>query len=421
MLVKPHGILCPSQAYSASVRGVVGHSHEVQRPRDLYVVAGRMLDGLTERKLVSILRPGDRIAENVSVERPAGVNVGFTEISIALGIGLLLRPCRHHCYSCNKRENDACRPRIAHLIIPSCKASIKVVGNSIMLLVLCGESETQMGTLYLPIVVLLLVIDQTITSRLFMQSCRAPLLAGRCRTTSRRDPMNSDRRRMIIFCAAILLAAVPVLAQNPELQQKLAAVKQAATENKQKLLQYQWIETTQLTLKGDAKPPTTNSCRYGPDGKVQKTAIGPPPEQPSGGRLKQRVIAKKKAEIKDYMQDVKALLSMYVPPDPQELQAAYQAGKVSLNPVLGAVNLIFTDYAQPKDKIALTFDTASKTITGLTINIYMGQEKDAVTLQVRMGSLPDGTSYQQQIVISATAKQLVVTTKNSNYKSWVRY
>ena len=228
-----------------------------------------------------------------------------------------------------------------------------------------------------------------------------------------------NRRRMIIFCAAILLAAVPVLAQNPELQQKLAAVKQAATENKQKLLQYQWIETTQLTLKGDAKPPTTNSCRYGPDGKVQKTAIGPPPEQPSGGRLKQRVIAKKKAEIKDYMQDVKALLSMYVPPDPQELQAAYQAGKVSLNPVLGAVNLIFTDYAQPKDKIALTFDTASKTITGLTINIYMGQEKDAVTLQVRMGSLPDGTSYQQQIVISATAKQLVVTTKNSNYKSWV--
>jgi hypothetical protein len=218
------------------------------------------------------------------------------------------------------------------------------------------------------------------------------------------------------LCAAMILATVPTLSQNPELQQKLAAVKQAAAENKQKLLQYQWVETTQLTLKGDAKPPTKNSCQYGPDGKVQKTAIGPPPEQPSGGRMKQKVIAKKKAEMKDYMQDVKAILSMYLPPDPQKMQAAYQAGKVSLNPLPGAVNLIFTDYAQPKDKMALTFDTATKKITSLNINTYMGEEKDVVTLRVQMASLPDGTSYEQQTVLNAAAKQLVVTSTNSNYQ-----
>ena len=228
--------------------------------------------------------------------------------------------------------------------------------------------------------------------------------------------MTSNTKRTMLICAVLLLAAVPALSQNAELQQKLAAVKQSAAENKQKLLQYQWIETTQLTLKGDAKPPTKNSCRYGPDGKVQKTAIGPPPEQPSGGRMKQKVIAKKKAEMKDYMQDVKAVLSMYVPPDPQKMQAAYQAGKVSLNPSPGGVNLIFADYAQPKDKMVLTFDSATKKITALLINTYMGQEKDAVTLQVRMASLPDGTNYTQQTVLNATAKQLVVTTTNSDYQ-----
>jgi len=136
-------------------------------------------------------------------------------------------------------------------------------------------------------------------------------------------------KRLMMIVAVTLVIGVPAFAQNPELQQKLAAVKQAAAENKQKLLQYQWTETTQLTLKGDAKSPTKNLCQYGPDGKVQKTAIGPPPEQPSGGRMKQKVIAKKKAEMKDYMQDVKAVLGMYVPPDPQKMQAAYQAGKVS--------------------------------------------------------------------------------------------
>ncbi len=223
-------------------------------------------------------------------------------------------------------------------------------------------------------------------------------------------------KRLVMIGAVTLAITFPAISQNTELQQKLAAVKQAAAENKQKLRQYQWVETTQLTLKGDAKPPTKNSCLYGPDGKVQKTAIGPPPEQPSGGRMKQKVIAKKKAEMKDYMQDVKAVLSMYVPPDPQKMQAAYQAGKVSLNPVPGAVNLVFADYAQPGDKMTLTFDTATKKITGLNISTYMGQEKDAVTLQVQMASLPDGTNYEQQTVLNATAKQLVVTTTNSNYQ-----
>lgn len=223
-------------------------------------------------------------------------------------------------------------------------------------------------------------------------------------------------KHLIIIGAVTLLAVVPALPQNPELQEKLAAVKQSMVENKQKLRQYQWIETTQLTLKGDQKPPSQNSSLYGPDGQIQKTPIGPPPEKPSGGRVKQRVIEKKKAEMKDYMQDVKAVLSMYVPPDPQKMQAAYQAGKVSLNPVPGAVNLVFTDYAQPGDKMTLTFDTAAKKIVSLNINTYMGQEKDAVTLQVQMGSLPDGTNYVQRTVLNATAKQLVVTTTNSNYQ-----
>jgi hypothetical protein len=236
------------------------------------------------------------------------------------------------------------------------------------------------------------------------------------RRQGERVQMNWITKRMMIIGAVTLLATSPAFPQNPELQQKLAAVKQAAAENKQKLLQYQWSETTQLTLKGDAKPPTENSCQYGPDGKIQKTAVGPPPEPPSGGRMKQKIVAKKKAELKDYMQDVKAVLGMYVPPDPQKMQAAYQAGKVSLNPIPGSVNMVFTDYAQPGDKMTLSFDSATKKITGLDISTYMGEEKDAVTLKVQMGALPDGTSYEQQTVLNATAKQLVVTTTNSNYQ-----
>jgi hypothetical protein len=226
----------------------------------------------------------------------------------------------------------------------------------------------------------------------------------------------SIARRLPALGILVLALAVGAPAQNTELQEKLAAAKQAAVENKQRLQQYQWTETTQVTLKGDQKPPTQSLCQYGPDGQVQKTPIGPPPQEPSGGRMKQKIIEKKKAEMQDYMQDVKAVLAMYIPPDPQRMQQAYQAGNVALNPVPGAVNLVFTNYAQPGDKMTLTFDTARRKITALSINTYMGEAKDTVTLQAQMGSLADGTNYVQQSVLNAAAKQLTVTTTNSNYQ-----
>lgn len=228
--------------------------------------------------------------------------------------------------------------------------------------------------------------------------------------------MVAIRRRCMMIGAVVVAAIVPLIAQTDALQQKLATVKQAVANNKQRLQQYQWIETTQLTLKGDTKPPSQNLCRYGPGGQVQKTPIGPPPPSPSGGRLKQKVIAKKKAEMEDYMDDVKGLLAMYVPPDPQKMQQAYRAGKLLVNPAGGIVNFIFKDYAQPGDQLTLTFDPAKSAIISLSVNTYMGDSKDAVTLQVQMASLPDGTNHVQQTTVNATAKQLVVTTTNSNYQ-----
>ena len=64
--------------------------------------------------------------------------------------------------------------------------------------------------------------------------------------------------RVGIVTGIVLLVANVTGAQtdvNAALQEKLAAVKQATAENKQKLQQYTWIETTQLALKGDPKPP----------------------------------------------------------------------------------------------------------------------------------------------------------------------
>ena len=232
----------------------------------------------------------------------------------------------------------------------------------------------------------------------------------------------SDRLAFIVPLFVLLTAlTVPSLAQmggggSSDLQQKLAAVKQSAAANQQRLHHYQWVETTQVSYKGDAKPPSQKLCSYGPNGQVQKVPIGEAqPQQQSGGKFKQRMIEKKKEEIGDYMQDVKSVIALYVPPNPQKMQQAFEAHNVSIQPGGGVVQLVFKNYAQPGDQMTIAFDMASKKIQTLNVNTYMGQAKDVVTLAVQFASLPDGTNYAQQTVLNATAKQIQVTTTNSQY------
>jgi hypothetical protein len=201
-----------------------------------------------------------------------------------------------------------------------------------------------------------------------------------------------------------------------ELQEKLMALKQAAAANKQRLMQYQWVETTQLTLKGEQKPERVYQCSY-VNGQVQKAPLGAPPQQQDKRGLRGRVIEKKTDEMKAYMQQVQSLLSLYVPPNPQLMQQAFQKKDVSLDKTMGGsgVNLVFKNYAKQGDQMTIGFDTATKKISTINVNTYMDNPQDAVTLAVQMASLPDGTNYAAQTVLNATAKQIQVTTNSANY------
>ena len=175
-----------------------------------------------------------------------------------------------------------------------------------------------------------------------------------------------------------------------------ACSRQAIDGTEQDELQkYQWTETTQLTLKGDPKPPSQNYVNTALTGRCKRLS-SPPSTATQRRKTEAKSHRKQEAEMQDYMGDVKSLLSLYVPPDPQKMQQAYAAGNVSLNPVGGLVNLIFKNYAQPGDQMTITFDPTSKKVISLNVQTYMGQSKDAVTLQIQMGSLPDGTNYVQQ-------------------------
>jgi hypothetical protein len=107
-----------------------------------------------------------------------------------------------------------------------------------------------------------------------------------------------------------------------------------------------------------------------------------------------------------------------VPPDPQNIQAAEAAGNVSVQPgAQGAVTLTIKNYLKMGDSLALGFDTAAKKMSSYNVNSYVEKPKDdMVTLAVTFGRLDDGTSYPQQVVLDAKAKNVQVKITNAGYK-----
>src|SRR5580658_9729927 len=157
--------------------------------------------------------------------------------------------------------------------------------------------------------------------------------------------------------AALFLFAVPFQAQNPEVQQKVAEIKTASAANKAALAHYTWQEQQTTSIKGDVKKQQVFQVNVGPDGQQQKTQIGgsqaaPPP---SGGRLKQHIVEKKTAEFKDYGEQIADLAKQYTQPDPGRLQAAFQAGNVSLQSGggPGEITLVIKNYVKPGDSVTL--------------------------------------------------------------------
>jgi len=227
---------------------------------------------------------------------------------------------------------------------------------------------------------------------------------------------------MTAVFVVVMSLAMPSFAQmgggSSDLQQKVQALKEAAAANKQALQQYQWVETTVLTYKGEDKPPKQELCRYGADGQVQKVPIGPPQQpQQSGrqGRLKERVVEKKKEEMQDYLQQAKSVISLYVPPNPQRMQQAFQNHNVSIEPGAGVAQLVFKNYAQPGDQMTIAFDTAAKKIQSINVNSYVGDPKDSISMTAQMATLPGGPNYVSQSVLNAPSKDVKITTTNSQY------
>ena len=239
------------------------------------------------------------------------------------------------------------------------------------------------------------------------------------KTTLRKDGRATLLLLFVLFTTGHFTGLA--VAQNPELQKRVAEIKESSAKNKQALASYSWTETVTISLKGEQKKQEHFQVRLGPDLKPQKTSLDPPAEAaaPSGGRLKQHVVAKKKEEYKDYADQMKALAQQYVPPDKDLLQQAYAKGNITLGPAAGNPNelqLIIHNYLKPQDSMTLVFDKTQKALLQVKVASYVDDPKDAMNLSVTFKSLPDGTNHISNLVIDGVSKQLNIAIQNSNYQ-----
>jgi hypothetical protein len=236
--------------------------------------------------------------------------------------------------------------------------------------------------------------------------------------------MTSSLRQILGAFTGLALAGGIALAQadaSPDkkelLQQKVAAIKESIAQNQASLRQYTWTSHTEISVKGEVKNQKDESCKYGPDGKVMKTLTSAPPPEKQMGRAKKRIVEKKVGEMKEYMERAGELIQHYVPPSPENLTAALKAGKADLSKnEAQAVQLQFKDYYKPGDAMTLEFDPATKKLRKLSVNSFLDEEKDKVTLDVGFQSLADGTNYVADTVLRADAKQITVNVRNVDYK-----
>jgi hypothetical protein len=206
----------------------------------------------------------------------------------------------------------------------------------------------------------------------------------------------------------------------------VAALKQSLQQGLAKAKQYEWVETTVISLKGEEKARKQNRCYYGADGKVQKIPIEQPAAQEKpqagrggrrGGALKEKIVENKKDEMQEYMAKAAALIHSYVPPKPEQIQAAKDAGRVKATPQAGgAVSVAISEYVQPGDALTIGLDPAAGKLLSLAVNSYLDKKEDTVTLDVKMNTLADGALYAAETKLDAKAKNITVVIQNTGHR-----
>jgi len=227
---------------------------------------------------------------------------------------------------------------------------------------------------------------------------------------------------VIGLLALAALMALALQAQDPDMQQRLAELKQSLAFNKQVLAQYTWMEQQIISVKGEQKKEELYNVQMGPDGKPQKTPVDPNSVSDSDRQmrgLRGRIRERKIDEYKEYGDSIKTLIEQYVPPDKNMLQQSYQQGNVMIGPMAGQPDqyrIVVSNYLKQGDNMTVVIDKATLSLVSLSISTYLSDSSDAVNVNGQFTRAPNGGPFHVATEsIDGVSKQLTIEIVNIEY------
>ena len=242
-------------------------------------------------------------------------------------------------------------------------------------------------------------------------------------------------RALVLVFGVFLLAAISLVGSQSRMAIAGAApgfaadmdpakVAAAIKANAQALKAFTWQQHLQLQLKGETKKITLSQMTYDMNGNLQKTLLSEQTAADSdqssgggrGGRLKKRVVAKKKGEFKEMMEGISSLVKSYTELPPEQLQAALKQAAISQGngEMQGAIQIQLTGVLQQGDSLTLWIDET--TMLFRRVAIATKYDKNPVTATANYAALPTGQAYMAQAILNYPKKQVVVQIDNLNYQ-----
>jgi hypothetical protein len=189
-------------------------------------------------------------------------------------------------------------------------------------------------------------------------------------------------------------------------------------ENTAKLKQYTYMQKTQVYFKGELKRTKLSQVHF--DTTTGEKVVVPmssddsdqQPDQGRGGRLRARIVEKKRDEMKEYVERLVGLMHQYLPPNPDRIKAAMPRAEIT-PPAGGSAKIALSNYLKPGDKETFAIGSESKRLDQIAISSSL--DDDPVSFTVDFARLPDDTNYPSMATIKSEAKGLEIRVTTSDY------
>lgn len=228
---------------------------------------------------------------------------------------------------------------------------------------------------------------------------------------------------MIRYIVGPAIAVAVIGGAGLNLAAQASAFADAQRANQAALRHYTWKSRTELSVAGESKGVRLEQVRYDLDGRLQKTTIGGGSDQSEpraglpgpGGAIRKRVVARKREEFQELLDQLAALAERYAHLPPARAQAFAAAASITQGQGVetGSVKVAGHDLLLPGDRMVLWVDPA--TFMTRRVEIATLHDGHPVSVVSDFRSLDNGLTYQARSILRYPEKRVEIAVESFEY------